>query len=91
MSFKNFKLGINGVVTFKKTILPDVLRDVPINRIVLETDSPYLTPVPNRGKRNESANVKDVLNKLAEIYEISVEKMAELTNKNALEVFKVIE
>ena len=91
LSFKNFKLGINGVVTFKKTILPDVLRDVPINRIVLETDSPYLTPVPNRGKRNESANVKDVLNKLAEIYEISVEKMAELTNKNALEVFKVIE
>ena len=84
-------MGINGVVTFKKTILPDVLRDVPINRIVLETDSPYLTPVPNRGKRNESANVKDVLNKLAEIYEISVEKMAELTNKNALEVFKVIE
>ena len=78
-------------MTFKKTILPDVLRDVPINRIVLETDSPYLTPVPNRGKRNESANVKDVLNKLAEIYEISVEKMAELTNKNALEVFKVIE
>lgn len=68
-----------------------MLRDVPINRIVLETDSPYLTPVPNRGKRNESANVKDVLNKLAEIYEISVEKMAELTNKNALEVFKVIE
>lgn len=91
LSFKNFKLGINGVVTFKKTILPDVLRDVPINRIVLETDSPYLTPVPNRGKRNESANVKDVLNKLADIYEISVEKMAELTNKNALEVFKVTE
>ena len=91
LSFKNFKLGINGVVTFKKTILPDVLKDVPINRIVLETDSPYLTPVPNRGKRNESANVKDVLNKLAEIYEISSEKMAELTNKNALEVFKVTE
>ena len=71
LEFEGFMLGINGVVTFKKSTLPETLTTVPLERIVLETDSPYLAPVPNRGKRNESANVKDTLMKVAEIYQIT--------------------
>ena len=87
LEFEGFMLGINGVVTFKKSTLPDTLRTVPLERIVLETDSPYLTPVPNRGKRNESANVKDTLAKVAEIYQKSLEHVAQVTSENALKVF----
>ena len=82
-----FMIGINGVVTFKKSQLPEVLKDVPLAHIVLETDSPYLTPVPNRGKRNESARLKDTLIKVAEIYRESPEVVAEATSENALKVF----
>lgn len=88
LEFENFKLGINGVVTFKKSLLPETLKNIPLNRIVLETDSPYLTPVPNRGKRNESANVKDVLFKVSSIYEETQEEVAKQTTQNALEVFR---
>jgi hydrolase, TatD family len=87
LQFDGFYLGINGVVTFKKSTLPEVLRNVPLERIVLETDSPYLTPTPNRGKRNESANVKDTLLKLAAIYQCSPENVAEITTMNALKIF----
>lgn len=90
MGFKNFKLGINGVVTFKKSTLPEALQHVPLDRIVLETDSPYLAPVPNRGKRNESANVKDTLRKVAEVYRLPVEEVAKTTTDNALEIFKML-
>lgn len=89
LEFGSFKLGVNGVVTFKKSALPEVLKYVPLERIVLETDSPYLTPVPNRGKRNESANVKDTLIKLAEIYQQDVEMVAKVTTESALSVFKM--
>lgn len=89
LEFGSFKLGINGVVTFKKSTLPEVLKHIPLERIVLETDSPYLTPVPNRGKRNESANVKDTLIKLAEIYQQDVEMVAKVTTESALRVFKM--
>lgn len=89
LEFGSFKLGVNGVVTFKKSTLPEVLKYVPLERIVLETDSPYLTPVPNRGKRNESANVKDTLIKLAEIYQQDVEMVAKVTTESALSVFKM--
>ena len=61
LEFSDFFIGINGVVTFKKSHLPEILAGIPLEKIVLETDSPYLTPVPNRGKRNESAYVKDTL------------------------------
>jgi len=91
LSFSGFKLGINGVVTFKKSTLPHVLKSVPLDRIVLETDSPYLAPVPNRGKRNESANVKDTLIKIAQIYELPVEEVARITTNSALEVFGMAE
>lgn len=87
LQFDGFYLGINGVVTFKKSTLPEVLRSVPLERIVLETDSPYLTPAPNRGKRNESANVKDTLLKLAAIYQRPAEEVAEITTRNALKIF----
>ena len=87
LDFPGFMIGINGVVTFKKSQLPEVLKDVPLAHIVLETDSPYLTPVSNRGKRNESARLKDTLIKVAEIYRESPEVVAEATSENALKVF----
>ena len=87
LDFPGFMIGINGVVTFKKSQLPEVLKEVPLARIVLETDSPYLTPVPNRGKRNESARLKDTLIKVAEIYQESPEVVAEAISENALKVF----
>ena len=90
LEFSGFALGINGVVTFKKSQLPEVLKNIPLSRIVLETDSPYLTPVPNRGKRNESAYVKDTLMKVADIYQIAPEVVAEATSENALKVFGML-
>ena len=90
MEFSDFLIGINGVVTFKKSALPGVLPAIPLNRIILETDSPYLTPVPNRGKRNESAYVKDTLMKVAEIYQKSPEEVAQMTSENALKVFGML-
>lgn len=90
MEFPGFSIGINGVVTFKKSNLPEVLQHIPLARIVLETDSPYLTPVPNRGKRNESANVKDTLLKVAEIYGKPPEDVGCITSENALKVFGLL-
>lgn len=89
--FPDFRIGINGVVTFKKSTLPGILKSIPLERIVLETDSPYLTPVPNRGKRNESAYVKDTLLKVAEVYGDSPENVAEITSANALKVFGMLQ
>ena len=90
LEFSNFFIGINGVVTFKKSGLPEVLQNIPLERIVLETDSPYLTPVPNRGKRNESANVKYTLLKVAEIYGNSPEEIGRITSENALKVLGML-
>lgn len=87
LEFGGFMLGINGVVTFKKSTLPEVLLSVPLERIVLETDSPYLTPAPNRGKRNESAYVKDTMLKVAALYAMAPEQVSEVTSQNALKVF----
>ena len=85
----NFKLGIGGVVTFKNNDLEKVLKNIPIENIVLETDSPYLAPVPYRGKRNESSYLKNIVLKLSDIYNISEEEVANITTKNALSVFKI--
>ncbi len=90
LEFPGFMIGINGVVTFKKSALPAVLKDIPLERVVLETDSPYLTPVPNRGKRNESANVRDTLMKVAEVYDKLPEEVAEVTSGNTLKVFGML-
>lgn len=90
LEFQGFCLGINGVVTFKKSALPDVLARIPLERIVLETDSPYLTPVPNRGKRNESAYIRNTLAKVAEVYDKSPEEVSLTTSENALKVFGML-
>ena len=89
LEYDNFMLGINGVVTFKKSSLPEVLKQVPLNRLVLETDSPYLAPTPFRGKRNESSFVVKVADKLAEIYEVSASEICSITTENALKVFEI--
>ena len=88
LSFPNFALGIGGVLTFKKSKLPDVLKSaVPLSRIVLETDSPYMAPVPHRGKRNESAFVSLVAAKLAEIYNVTLQEVEHQTNLTVARIF----
>jgi len=84
-----FVLGIGGVVTFKNGGIDKFLNKIDLKNIVLETDSPYLAPVPYRGKRNESSYIIYVLEKLSEIYGISKEKIADITSKNAEKVFRL--
>ena len=84
-----FKLGIGGVVTFKNGGIDKFINQISINNIVLETDSPYLSPVPFRGKRNESSYIKYVLSKLSELYGISEEELAKLTTENSKKIFKI--
>ncbi len=87
LSFEGFMIGVNGVLTFKKSALPGVLPYIPPERLVVETDAPYLAPVPFRGKRNESAYVFHTLAKAAEVYGMPVEKLAGQTSENALKLF----
>ena len=90
LQFDNFVLGIGGVLTFKKSHLPEVLpAAVPLERIVIETDSPYMAPVPMRGKRNESAFALYVLKRLAECYGVSEDEVAATTNANVSRVFGI--
>lgn len=90
LDFHNFVLGIGGVLTFKKSHLPEVLpASVPLSRIVLETDSPYMAPVPKRGERNESAYVEFVLKRLAEAYGVEDEEVSRQTNENVERVFRI--
>lgn len=90
LQFPNFMLGIGGVVTYKNSKLPETLSVVPLERIVLETDAPYLTPVPYRGKRNESAYVAEVLRKVAYIYNVSEQEADCITTNNAKRIFQRI-
>ncbi|MBQ7279253.1 MAG: TatD family hydrolase [Bacteroidales bacterium] len=80
-------IGIGGVLTYKKSALPDIVRRVPLNRIVLETDAPYLAPVPMRGRRNESSYIAYVAQHLAQILEEPVDVIAEATTENAKTLF----
>ena len=82
-----FLLGIGGVVTFKNSKLKDVVKEVPLESIVLETDSPYLAPVPFRGKINSSKYLEYIANFIADIKNISLEELAEITSKNASSLF----
>lgn len=82
------KLGIGGVVTFKNGKIDQFLHEIPLEHLVLETDSPYLAPVPYRGKRNESAYIVNVAKKLSKIYGLTEEEIAEATSQNALDVFE---
>ena len=84
-----FKIGIGGVVTFKNSGLDNIVSKIDLKDIVLETDSPYLAPVPKRGKRNESTYLLYIANKIAQIHNISVNKVAKVTTQNAKEVFTV--
>lgn len=85
----NMKLGIGGVVTFKNGKIDTFLKDIPLDDIVLETDSPYLAPVPYRGKRNESSYITNILEKVAQVYELPVEEVASVTTATSKEIFKV--
>jgi len=82
-----FFLGIGGVITFKNSKLPDVIRQIGLEHMVLETDAPYLTPAPFRGKRNESSYIKYIAEKLAAIKETSKEEVAAITTANAEKIF----
>ncbi len=82
-----FYLGIGGVVTYKKANLQESLKDIPIESMVLETDAPYLTPVPYRGQRNESSYLVLIAQKLAEIKNVSIEEVATITTMNAEKIF----
>ena len=91
LKFERFALGIGGVLTFKSSHLrEDLPAVVPLERIVLETDSPYMAPVPHRGERNESAFVRLVLEKLAEVYGVSAEEVARTTEENVRRIFTKI-
>ena len=85
----NMKLGIGGVATFKNGKIDQFLNEINITNIVLETDSPYLAPTPFRGKRNESAYITNVIEKLVDIYKISFKEIAEITTQNSKQVFGV--
>lgn len=91
LQFDRFVLGIGGVLTFKKSKLPETLAEVvPLDRIVLETDAPYMAPVPMRGQRNEPAFVAHVMRKLAEVYGVSDETVDEVTTANVARIFPSI-
>ena len=85
----DWSIGVGGVVTFKKASLAEVVAKVPLERIVLETDAPYLTPVPYRGRRNESSYIPFIAAKVAELKGITIEEVAEVTTSNARNLFGI--
>jgi TatD DNase family protein len=85
----NMKLGIGGVATFKNGKIDKFLNEIDLKHIVLETDSPYLAPTPYRGKRNESAYITNVVDKLVDIYNLSFKEIAKITTQNSKEVFGI--
>ncbi len=89
LSYGGFKMGIGGTITYKKSKLPDVIKNIDLEHILLETDSPYLAPRPFRGKRNESSYLTYVVTKLSEIYECSENEIIEKTTLNAEELFNI--
>jgi TatD DNase family protein len=89
IDLNTFKLGIGGVLTFKNSGLDKVVEQIDLTHLVLETDSPYLAPVPYRGKRNESLYLLLVAEKLAALKQVALEEVAEITTQNALSIFKI--
>ena len=83
----NFYIGIGGVLTFKKSNLPETVKEIPLERIVLETDSPYMAPTPMRGKRNEPSFIPYIINRLAEAKGITPRQVSEITTANAMRLF----
>ncbi len=84
-----FMIGINGIVTFKNSNLEEIVRAIPLDRLLLETDAPFLSPVPHRGKRNESSYLVHIAEKVAEINHLSKEEIGEITNANIDKLFKM--
>ena len=87
LSLNTFLIGINGVVTFKNSGLSTTLKSTDLNHIIIETDAPYLSPVPYRGKRNEPSYTVEIVSKLAEIYDTTVEQVESITTQNAIKLF----
>ncbi len=87
LKYEGFALGIGGVVTFKNSHLAETLKNVPLNRIVLETDAPYLTPVPFRGQRNEPAYVQNIAKFLTNIYNVPLNEINDVTNATVAGIF----
>lgn len=85
----NFMIGINGIVTFKNSNLGEVVREIPVEQLLMETDSPFLSPVPYRGKRNESSYLVEIAAKAAEIYNLTKEEIGQVTTQNALQLFQL--
>jgi TatD DNase family protein len=85
----NFMIGINGIVTFKNSHLEAIAREIPLDRLLLETDAPFLSPVPHRGQRNESSYLIDIAVKVSEIYNLTTEEIARITSSNAQELFRL--
>ncbi|MEO6133990.1 MAG: TatD family hydrolase, partial [Ginsengibacter sp.] len=83
-----FLLGIGGVITYKNAGMADIIKEVDLKHLVLETDAPYLTPLPFRGKRNESSYLKYVAQKLADVKNVSIEEVANITSMNAENIFR---
>ena len=82
-------IGIGGVLTYKKASIAETVREIPLERILLETDSPYLTPVPFRGKRNESGYIPHIAGRLAELTSKDIAEVAETTTSNARKLFRI--
>ena len=89
IKLNDFYLGIGGVLTFKNSGLDRTITDINIQHLILETDAPYLAPMPNRGKRNESKYIIDIAKKLAEIYNLTLKDIADITTDNAKSIFKI--
>jgi TatD DNase family protein len=88
-ALSSFYVGIGGIITFKNNKLQEILKHIPIERILLETDAPYLAPVPYRGKRNEPAYITETAKKVAECYRMTTEDIANYTFENALDLFNI--
>ena len=89
INLENFYLGIGGVVTFKNGGINKIINQISLDNIILETDSPYLTPTPFRGRRNESKYLVNIAQKMSEIYEIDINEIADKTSSNAINLFKI--
>jgi len=89
LSYKGFKIGIGGIVTFKNSGLADVVAKIGLEHLVLETDSPYLAPAPNRGKRNQSSYLTLIAQKIADVYHVDMETVAKITTENAKKLFQI--
>ena len=84
-----FLIGVNGVITFKNANLKDVIKEIPLEHLVLETDSPYLTPEPFRGKQNNPGHILDIAKYVSELKDISLEELSNITNKNLNKMFNI--